>query len=179
MSKWHSRTQALALGLAVALVGSCPAPAAERTTPSGYPVPRYITLKFSKVNARAGPGDDHRLLFVFRTKGLPLQVIAETSEWRRVCDPEGQVAWVHKRVTDGRRSVINTTKRQVPMVQSPKPTAPPVAFLNVRAMAELDRCRKGWCRVKVGTAKGWVREGSLWGTREAQQCSLRRLAGLW
>ena len=62
------------------------------------PVPRYVSLKFDKVNARAGPGDDHKLLFVYRVRGLPLQVIAETSEWRRVCDPEGTLAWVHKRV---------------------------------------------------------------------------------
>ena len=179
MSKWRIGTQALTFSVAVALAASGAAQGAERTTPSGFPVPRYITLKFSKVNARAGPGDDHRLLFVFRTKGLPLQVIAETSEWRRVCDPEGQVSWVHKRVTDGRRAVINTTRRPVPIVQSPKPTADPVAFLNVRAMAELDRCRKGWCKVRAGTAKGWVREGRLWGTRETPQCTLRPLAALW
>ena len=88
----------------------------ERQTPSGMPVPRYVSLKFDKVNARAGPGDDHKLLFVYRVKGLPLQVIAETSEWRRVCDPEGTLAWVHKRVTDGRRTTINMSAQPVAML---------------------------------------------------------------
>lgn len=144
--------------------------AAERPTPSGYPVPRYVTLKFGKVNARSGPGDDHRLQFVYHAKGLPLQVVAETSEWRRVCDPEGQVTWVHKRVTDGRRSVINMSPRPAPLYRSPKPGAETAAFLNVRAMAALVRCEKGWCRVKADGASGWVREGALWGTAEAVQC---------
>ena len=152
------------------IVGGGPATAAERTTPSGYPVPRYVTLKFDKVNARAGPGDDHRLLWVYRTKGLPLQVVAETSEWRRVCDPEGGVAWVHKRVTDGRRSVINTTTRPAALLRKPKTGAEPAAYLAVRAMASLVRCQKGWCRVKADGATGWVREGGLWGTAEALQC---------
>lgn len=145
--------------------------AAERQTPSGYPVPRYVTLKFATVNARAGPGDDHKLLFVYRTKGLPLQVVAETSEWRRVCDPEGQVAWVHKRVTDGRRSVINMGQRPEPLYRKPKAGAQPAAFLNVRALASLVRCQKGWCKVSVDGADGWVREGALWGTADALQCA--------
>lgn len=163
----------MALGLAICAVlclGAGLAQAAERQTPSGYAVPRYVTLKFSKVNARKGPGNDHQLLFVYRTKGLPLQVIAETSEWRRVCDPEGQVAWVHKRVTDGRRAVINTGKRPAPMLRSPKADAAPAAFLNVRAMAELVRCHKGWCKVKAGRATGWIPEGSIWGTARTPQC---------
>jgi SH3-like domain-containing protein len=122
------------------------------------------------VNARAGPGDDHRLVWVYHTRGLPLQVVAETSEWRRVCDPEGGVAWVHKRVTDGRRSVINTTNRPQPLFHKPKPGAAPAAFLNVRAMASLVRCEKGWCKVRAEGASGWVREGALWGTSDAPQC---------
>jgi SH3-like domain-containing protein len=144
--------------------------AADRPTPSGYPVPRYVTLKFGKVNARAGPGDDHRLLWVYRTKGLPVQVVAETSEWRRVCDPEGGLAWVHKRVTDGRRAVINLQNRSTPLLRKPKTGAEPAAFLNVRAMAALDRCEKGWCKVKVAGASGWARQGTLWGTADRPQC---------
>ncbi len=144
--------------------------AAPRQTPSGYEVPRYITLKFAKVNARAGPGDDHKLLFVYRKRGLPLQVIAETSEWRRVCDQDGQVAWIHKRVTDGRRAVINTSRSPAPLLASPKAGSETAALLNVRAMAELDQCKKGWCRINTDGAKGWVREGSLWGTATRPQC---------
>jgi SH3-like domain-containing protein len=143
---------------------------AERQTPSGYPVPRYVTLKFGKVNARSGPGDDHRLLWVYRTKGLPLQVVAETSEWRRVCDPEGGAAWVHKRVTDGRRAVINTGRQPSPLRRKPRQDAEPAAYLNVRAMAALVRCDKGWCKVKADGADGWTPEGALWGTSPRAQC---------
>ena len=162
-----------ALGAAVLLVGGAAAKdtaPGERQTPSGFPVPRYVTLKFPKVNARAGPGEDHKLKFVYRTRGLPMQVVAETSDWRRVCDPEGQVTWVHKRVTDGRRNVINMSPRPAPLYRSPKPGAQVGAYLNVRALAALVRCEKGWCKVKAEGASGWVREGALWGTSEAPQC---------
>ena len=53
---------------------------AKRKTPSGLDVPRYVSLKFNEVNARGGPGDDYKLLWTYRARGLPLQVIAETSD---------------------------------------------------------------------------------------------------
>ena len=159
---------AAALGCLLAV--SAAAAREERTTPSGLPVPRYVSLKFDRVNARAGPGDDHRLLFVYRVRGLPVQVVAETPEWRRVCDPEGALVWVHKRTTDGRRMVMNTQAARVALLRRPRPGAATVAFLNPRALAALDRCEKGWCRVRADGVSGWAPEGGLWGTAEAPQC---------
>ena len=161
-------------GAALVLIAAACLPglalAAERQTPSGMPVPRFVSLKFDKVNARAGPGDDHRLLWVYRVRGLPLQVVAETSEWRRVCDPDGSMAWVHRRTTDGRRQAMNTQRRPVPLLHKPKADARITAYLSPRAMAALDRCEKGWCRIKVAGDSGWVRAGALWGTSDAPQC---------
>ena len=162
------KSAALALLAAMAVSGA--ARAAERQTPSGMPVPRFVSLKFDKVNARAGPGDDHRLLWVYRVRGLPLQVVAETSEWRRVCDPQGQTVWIHKRTVDGRRTVMNTNARAVELFSKPKPAAKAAAYLNPQSTAALDRCDKGWCKVHLDGASGWVREGALWGTLDALQC---------
>jgi len=167
------RSAALALTAALALATGAVAAASERQTPSGMPVPRYVSLKFDKVNARAGPGDDYRLLWVYRVRGLPLQVVAETAEWRRVCDPEGSLAWVHKRTTDGRRMTMNTHETSITLLQKPKDGARPAAYLNPRALAALDRCRKGWCRVRADHASGWVRAGELWGATDALQCRPR------
>jgi SH3-like domain-containing protein len=158
-----------ALAAALSLTAAADA-SAERQTPSGFPVPRYVTLKFDKVNARAGPGDDHRLMWVYRVRGLPVQVVAETSEWRRICDPDGKLAWVHRRTTDGRRSALNLTARAQPLVKKPRPGAEVTAYLKPRSLAALDRCGKGWCRVKAPGGAGWVRAGALWGTNETPQC---------
>jgi hypothetical protein len=66
--------------------------------------------------------------------------------------------------------IFNVRKTPAPIYRSAKADATPTAYLNVRAMAELDRCEKGWCRVKAPGAKGWVPVGSLWGTSDALQC---------
>jgi len=145
-------------------------PPKARVTPSGLPVPRYVTLKFDPVNARAGPGDDHRLLWVFHARGLPVQVVAETDEWRRVCDPDGGLSWVHKRTTDGRRSVMRTQPGPATIRAKPRDGAAVLAYLAPRALAELDRCDKDWCRVRVGRTSGWALAADLWGAAEAPQC---------
>jgi SH3-like domain-containing protein len=139
-------------------------------TPSGLPVPRYVSLKFDPVNARAGPGDDHRLLWVFHAKGLPVQVTAETDEWRRVCDPDGQLSWVHRRTTDGRRSVMRTQPGPATVRAQARPNAAVVAYLAPRALASLDRCQTGWCKIHVGRTAGWALASDLWGADDAPQC---------
>lgn len=169
MNPRFTRTLLLAAAMVfAALSGS--AAAAERQTPSGYPVPRYISLKFNEVYARAGPGEDHRLLWVYRVKGLPVQVIAENSEWRRICDPQGGLAWVHKRVTDGRRTVLRTQAGALPIRSKPKDGAEVIAYLNPRAMAALVRCEDNWCKIRVDRITGWAPAKGLWGTSDAVQC---------
>jgi SH3-like domain-containing protein len=168
-SNW--RFPAALLGAATLLLALCgPATAAERQTPSGYPVPRYVSLKFDEVYARAGPGEDHRLLWVYHVKGLPVQVVAENSEWRRICDPQGGMAWVHKRLTDGRRTVLRTQPGALPLRKKPKPGGEVIAYLNSRAMAALVRCDDGWCKIRVDRVTGWAPASGLWGTSDAVQC---------
>ena len=138
--------------------------------PSGLPVPRYVSLKFDKVNARGGPGDDYPLKWVYRVKGLPLQVVAETDEWRRVCDSDGSMSWVHRRTTDARRTVMRLQAQDLALRARPDDAAPETATLVGHAIADLKDCRGDWCRIAVQRAKGWVRSSEVWGLAPAPQC---------
>jgi SH3-like domain-containing protein len=141
-----------------------------RETPSGFPVPRYLSLKFGEVNARAGPSEDSPLRFVYRAKGLPLQVVAETTEWRRVCDPEGNLVWVHKRGVDGVRTVMRTAADPLPLLAEPKAGARTVAYLTPRAIAAYAGEKDGWVHISADGASGWAPVGAVWGVAPAQQC---------
>ena len=162
--------------LTVALIWAACAPlaqAAPRQTPSGQPVPRYVSLKFDKVYARAGPGEDHRLLWVYEAKGLPVQVIAENIEWRRICDPDGGMAWVHRRLTSGEATVMRVKTTRLALHRKPRAEAEIVAYLNPRSIAELVKdCEKGWCKVRGEGVSGWAPAGELWGVSPAIQCKV-------
>lgn len=160
------------MGLAVAaLLAADPALARDpETTPSGFAVPRYLSLKFDKVNARSGPGDDHRVLWVYRVRGLPVQIVAETQEWRRICDPEGGVAWVHRRVIDGKRTVMSLGAEPIALRRRPRAEAEIAAYVNPRSIAALDKCDKGWCRLSLEGVRGWAPESAVWGAADPIQC---------
>ncbi|WP_051989945.1 SH3 domain-containing protein [Caulobacter sp. AP07] len=174
-NRQHRSLGRLAL-IALTLVGASAVTAGiaqaqtPRVTPSGMDVPRYVSLKYGQVNARVGPDEEHRLLWIYQAKGLPVQVVAETREWRRICDPEGGVAWVHKRTTDGRRTAMRVQASPLPLRAQPKAGARVTAYLAGRATANLDKCEKGWCRLKAGGESGWAPESEIWGASPRVQC---------
>ncbi|MHB8527904.1 MAG: SH3 domain-containing protein [Caulobacteraceae bacterium] len=148
---------------------TCPAPA--KVSPvTGFCVPRWVSLKSGDVDGRKGPGEDYPALFVYHVRGLPVQVVGETSEWRRICDPDGGVVWVHRSMIDGRRTVMAGAGAPVGMRKSPGPTAPLAGLLNARALASVIRCQAAWCKVKAGGRSGWVEASAVWGAATGQVC---------
>ena len=180
-SKARLRLQRLTV-TAVAVCAAVLAGAAQtmpdgRPTPSGQPVPRWLSLKSSEVHARFGPGLDHRILWEYRVSGLPVQVIAETTEWRKICDPEGAVAWVHRTVVSSRRSVFNASAEEVPIHAGRSETSAVRARLSPRSLVAMDECEEGWCRIRSGRLRGWVREAVVFGTQNQPLCNAARPAG--
>lgn len=144
--------------------------ARDPSTPSGFPVPRYVSLKFDEVNARSGPSEENRVVWTYKTAGLPVQVVAETPDWRRICDPDGGLAWVKKSQIDGTRRAMAMTPTYVTLRSKAQANAAPVAYLRPRALAGLERCEEGWCRLKSGGVKGWAPASALWGVAPEPQC---------
>lgn len=165
-----------ALGLAVMLSGQAMRPDG-RPTPSSYPVPRWITLKADEVHARRGPGLDHEILWTYKVAGLPVQVVAETFEWRKICDPEGSLVWVHRSTTSGRRTVLNTSDDAIVVRASRREDSAVRARLSPHALIPISGCEEGWCEIRAGRLKGWVQEGRVFGTRAEPLCDANRPAG--
>lgn len=161
-------------GLMVGAVGTMPD---GRPTPTELDVPRWISLKSNEVSARAGPGRDYRILWRYQVANLPIQVIAETREWRKVCDPEGSIVWIHRSVAKGSRSVFNGSSNEVPIRTGRDADAPLRARLSPRSLVSLEDCKEGWCRVRAGKIKGWVQAESVFGTQTTALCDAALPAG--
>ncbi len=165
-----------ALGAALLATASSTMPDG-RPTPTGLEVPRWISLKSSQVRARVGPGLDHRILWEYRAAGLPVQVIAETRHWRKICDPEGNIAWIHRSVASGRRSVFNTAAQEAPIYAGRSERSGLRARLSPRSIIGLDECKDGWCRIGARRVHGWVRQDAVFGLQARALCDAARPAG--
>ena len=173
----HTSLAALGVAAVALLTGGSATLPDGRPTPTGLDVPRWISLKSSQVRARRGPGLDYEILWEYRAAGLPVQVIAETRHWRKVCDPEGSVAWIHRSVASGRRHVFNTSAQEVAIRAGRSETAAVRARLRPHSLVSMDACEDGWCRVRARKLTGWVAQGSVFGTQARAQCSAARPAG--
>jgi SH3-like domain-containing protein len=164
-----------ALG-ALLLLGACEGQGSEgdacpnQKTPSGFCIPRYVSLKRGEVFGRRGPGVDYPTVFVYHARGLPVQVIDESVDWRRICDPDGGAVWVNKVMVDGRRTVMANGKDQVALRTAPADTAAASAYLRPRAVAQLTQCKGDWCQVSADGASGWLKSSEVWGLAAAAQC---------
>jgi SH3-like domain-containing protein len=171
MSNLAARAIVLATALALAACdGVRSRDDRDPSTPSGFAVPRWLVLKFGEVNARSGPSEENRVLWTYRSKGLPVQVVAETKEWRRICDPDGGLVWVKKGQVDGRRNVMRAKPTALVLLRAPKAGAATAAYLRPRSLAEFQTCKDGWCQVKAAGVSGWAPAGELWGVAEQPQC---------
>lgn len=155
------RLMTLILALAGLLGMTAPAAAQGCDTHSGLPVPRFVSLKFESVNGRAGPSLGHPIVWEYTRAGLPLEVIAETADWRRVRDPDGEETWMHRRVLSGRRAVILSAAAT--LRARPEADAVVEAEAEAGAVLWLERCRAGWCRLEAGGRRGWLEAGTVWG----------------
>ena len=164
------------VGFIGVLVMAEPAPAAEETVtaaaqpiavgPSGLPVPRFVTLKPSRVNVRVGPGQDYDIAWVFVQPGLPVEIIQEYDNWRRIRDSDGTVGWVFQSLLSGSRQAVVAPwdiGTPIPITTDPDDESRVTAFLEPGVLAAVDRCRSGWCRLSDERFTGWIRQDRLWG----------------
>ena len=83
---------------------------------SGLPVPRFVSLKPDRVNVRGGPTRDHDVTFVYTRAGLPVEITAESDNWRRIRDWEGSEGWVYHSLLSGRRTAVVAPKDKEELV---------------------------------------------------------------
>ena len=155
-----------AIGLALAFALAAPAAAQQQPVELGpetnLPLPRYVSLRAGEVNVRRGPGLDYRIDWVFQRSGLPVRVIDEYRNWRRIADSDDAGGWVYHALLTGRRMAL-VTAPEVTFRAAPDAAAPPVAHAEQGVVARLLQCRPKWCRVEAQGSEGWVPKDAIWG----------------
>ena len=131
---------------------------------TGKPLPRFVSLRAIVVNLRTGPGVRYPVDWVYERKYLPLEVIAEFENWRKVRDVQGTQGWIHQSMLSSRRMFIIISKMQT-LRNKAGTKSMAVAKLATNVIGELKRCpgSSGWCEVSAGGHKGWLRRVDFWG----------------
>jgi len=137
------------------------------TGKSGYPVPRYVSLAKNTVNVRTGPDGKYPIIWVFKKSGLPVKVIAEYKDWRKIVDSEGASGWIWGPLLASRRTGLIIAERQ-PLLKSPEKGQPVAVIAEAGVIGKIRHCRKGWCELDINGFRGWLRQSLFWGTLDGE-----------
>lgn len=147
------------LALAAAPVG---VQSANAQTETGLPVPRFVSLKADEVNMRAGPGDQYPIEWVYRRRGLPVEIVAEFDNWRRVRLHDRFEGWVHRQLLAAQRTII--VQGEIRTIHAePAAWSPPVARVEPGVILQVSNCDREWCAVSADGRRGWFRKVEGWG----------------
>jgi SH3-like domain-containing protein len=147
---------------AAAAEGETSAAAAERPGRTGYPLPRYVSLRADEVNLRTGPGVRYPIEWIYRRRGLPVEIVEEFEAWRRIRDWQGTLGWVHRSMLQGRRTVL-VVGAERRLRRRPQDDATAVARLEAGSIGELQACLETWCQVELAGHLGWLRRDEFYG----------------
>lgn len=165
-SVFGKRVDSLASASKGEVTGSITQEGGRPTGASGLPIPRFVSLKAEKVNVRRGPSSDHPVAWVFQRKGLPVEIVAEFENWRRIRDSDGEEGWILQNMLSGKRTAeVAPWKdgRSIPLMNGPQNSAGVVAQVGSGVVAEVEGCDGTWCELKAGGYGGYVEQTQLWG----------------
>jgi SH3-like domain-containing protein len=133
---------------------------------SGLPVPRFVSLKADKVNMHIGPAKTYETKWLYQRQGLPVEITAESENWRRIRDSDGTEGWVYHSLLSGRRTAVVTMKTKdelAPLYDNADPKSAVAARLQAGVVAQIKKCGSGWCHVSGNGFDGWIQQERLWG----------------
>lgn len=168
-------TVAAALCALVAAIPASPPAAAQSAAaqniargPSGLPLPRFVSLKSGRVNSRIGPGLNYPVDWMYLKSGLPMEIIQEYDNWRRVRDSDGAEGWINQSLLSGKRTGIVAPWQRgkdvtLELRASPSETAGIVARLEAGVVGTIRSCNGFWCEMSFDGSRGWVNQSQVWG----------------
>tara|TARA_B100001142_G_scaffold293789_1_gene313603 strand:+ start:28 stop:582 length:555 start_codon:yes stop_codon:yes gene_type:complete len=136
---------------------------------TGFKIPRFISLKSNDANLRLGSSKNYPIILKYTSKDLPLEILDEYEDWRRIIDINGNEGWMHKNLLKGDRSaIINTDTANV----YNKPHGYTVGQIGRNNIVQLKKCLIDWCLIKKNKNHGWILKKNLWGVYQDETINI-------
>ena len=137
---------------------------------SGLPLPRFVSIKANRVNLRIGPGRNYAVSWLYVKPGLPVEIIQEYDNWRRIRDSEGTEGWVYQSLLSGERTAMTAPWKKgdakddyINMHREARSNADVVARLEPGVVVSVKACDGDWCEAQADGTSGWVQQSEIWG----------------
>ena len=128
----------------------------------GFSEEIFLSLKKDKVNVRYGPSFDSPVKFIYKKINLPIKQIDKKENWRRIIDLKNNSGWIHRSQLKPINSII-PLKEKILFKKSSN-FSKPLAKIQKGRVLIVQKCIEGWCKIKSGKFKGWIKTDNIWGS---------------
>ncbi|MEO6433621.1 MAG: SH3 domain-containing protein [Sphingomicrobium sp.] len=137
--------------------------AASSATAQAKKTPYWASIASGKAMMRTGPGRNYPGTWLYQRRDLPVRVLKVYPDWRLIEDPDGTKGWMLVTLLSDKRSAM--VKPGVPRAvrQSPGLGAKVRYLAEAGVVGRIDQCKAGYCRIEIGTKKGYIAVGDIWG----------------
>jgi SH3-like domain-containing protein len=129
---------------------------------NNLPLPRWASLASAEVNLRVGPGERYPIDWVAKQKNMPVEIVQEFENWRKVKLQDGTTGWAHRAMLTGTRFATIKQGSQL-LYRQPDDKTAVQAKAQKGALLRLEKCQKDWCLAGAQGFEGWVPKTGLWG----------------
>ncbi len=121
----------------------------------------FLSLKKNKVYVRYGPGKDYPIKYIYKKKFLPVKVIDEKENFRRIIDHKKNSGWIHRIMLTKPNSLIVLEKKIV--FKKNSKFSEPIVKLEKGRLVTIKKCELNWCQIESGNYSGWIETKNVWG----------------
>ena len=122
----------------------------------------FLTLRYDTVNLRQGPSRDYPIKIFYKKKFLPVLILDQSDNFRKIKDHENNTGWIHISQLSKKKAAINIEEELI-MFKKSTVYSNPIAILKKGRLVKIKKCKINWCKAKTDDYKGWVKKESLWG----------------
>ncbi len=122
---------------------------------------RFLMLKNDKVNVRYGPGFKYPIKFIYKKRFLPVKVIDNKENFRRIIDHKDNSGWIHVSQLKKVNSLI--VSEDTILFSKASKFSKPLAKLEKGKLLIVKKCQENWCKVSDENYLGWINTNNAWG----------------
>jgi SH3-like domain-containing protein len=143
--------------------------AEEYGSSTGWKLPRFVSLKSDEVNLRVGSGMKYPIVLKYTVKNLPVEIIEENNDWRKIRDIAGNEGWILEGLLQGDKfAIINQSHNESAQIYS-HPKGRIIGKIGKNNVVKINSCLSHWCKIKYKNYSGWISKKNLWGIYENEK----------
>lgn len=131
----------------------------------------FRSLRYDKVNLRAGPAERFPIKWVYQERYYPFEVIGSFEHWLQVREADGTVGWMHQRALQEVRYVVIQSEDK--LLAGPSVSSRVIAYVQPGVVAKVHSCPSGdYCLLQFNyeneQLEGWFPRRFVWGLYDGE-----------